>query len=149
MPDANKYIRWFEDIHIEDVPLVGGKNASLGEMYRELSSQSIKVPNGFAVTAEAYRHILAGAGGWSALHEILDGLDPDDVEDLARRGGAARDIVYNASLTNDLYEPITRAYQELQRFYGGDISVAVRSSATAEDLPNASFAGRGCVKTPK
>ena len=142
MPDTNNFIRWFEKIGIADVPLVGGKNASLGEMYRELSSQGIKVPNGFAITAQAYRRVLAGAGAWDALHAILDGLDADDVDDLARRGAGARDIVHSAALTDDLGDQIIRAFHELQQFYDGDISVAVRSSATAEDLPNASFAGQ-------
>ncbi|MBU2819513.1 hypothetical protein HF282_18830, partial [Acidithiobacillus ferrooxidans] len=76
---SGRYIRFFNDIHIEDVPLVGGKNASLGEMYRELSPQGVKVPNGFAITSEAYRYLLDQAGAWPALHDALDGLDPTNV----------------------------------------------------------------------
>ncbi len=137
-----RYVRWFEEIGIDDISLVGGKNASLGEMYRELTPQGIKVPNGFAVTAEAYRDMLAAAGAWDGLHEALDGLDPNDVDDLARRGAKARAIVYGAPLPEALRQEILGAYHRLQEEYGEDLSVAVRSSATAEDLPTASFAGQ-------
>ena len=136
------YIRWFNEIGIGDVPLVGGKNASLGEMYQQLTPQGIKVPNGFAVTAEAYRDMLTAAGAWDALKEALDGLDPDDMEDLARRGTKARSIIYGASLPREMEDEIIQAYRQLQQEYGDDLSVAVRSSATAEDLPTASFAGQ-------
>ena len=137
-----RYIRWFRELGIEDVPLVGGKNASLGEMYRELTPKGVLVPNGFAITAQAYRHVLDSAGAWEALHEALDDLDPDDVEDLARRGARAREIVYNAGLPEDLKSEILDAYHQLQSEYGEGLSLAVRSSATAEDLPTASFAGQ-------
>ncbi len=139
---SNKYIRWFEQLGIEDVPLVGGKNASLGEMYRELAPKGVRVPNGFAITAEAYRYVLDSAGAWKGLHQALDGLDPDDVEDLARRGAEARRIVYEAGLPEDLRAAILSAYHRLQEQYGEGLSLAVRSSATAEDLPTASFAGQ-------
>jgi len=142
MTDTNNYIRWFEDLCIEDIPLVGGKNASLGEMYRELTPQGVKIPNGFAITADAYRYMLDQAGAWDALHEALDGLDADDVDDLARRGAKARDIVYGATLPENLRTQILAAFDDLKKQYPGNISVAVRSSATAEDLPNASFAGQ-------
>ncbi len=137
-----RYVRWFAELGMDDVPLVGGKNASLGEMVRELAPQGIRVPNGFAVTADAYRDVLTAAGAWDALHEALDGLDPDDVADLARRGAKARAIVYGAPLPDDLKREILDAYHRLQEEYGEDMSVAVRSSATAEDLPTASFAGQ-------
>ncbi|HUX19354.1 MAG TPA: phosphoenolpyruvate synthase [Acidithiobacillus sp.] len=139
---SGRYIRFFKDIRIEDVPLVGGKNASLGEMYRELSPQGVKVPNGFAITGEAYRYLLDQAGAWPALHDALDGLDPTDVTDLARRGARAREIVYGAPLPADLQAEVLAGYAELRREYGEALSVAVRSSATAEDLPTASFAGQ-------
>ncbi|MCR1356655.1 PEP/pyruvate-binding domain-containing protein, partial [Acidithiobacillus ferrooxidans] len=139
---SGRYIRFFNDIHIEDVPLVGGKNASLGEMYRELSPQGVKVPNGFAITSEAYRYLLDQAGAWPALHDALDGLDPTNVTDLARRGARAREIVYGAPLPADLQAEVLAGYAELRREYGETLSVAVRSSATAEDLPTASFAGQ-------
>ncbi|MEL5849422.1 MAG: phosphoenolpyruvate synthase, partial [Candidatus Igneacidithiobacillus chanchocoensis] len=139
---ANHYIRFFDEIGMQDVPLVGGKNASLGEMYRKLSAQGVRVPNGFAITADAYRTMLDTAGAWDALHEALDGLDPDDMQDLARRGKRAREIVYGAGLPKDLAAEIIAAYRKLQQQYGEDVSLAVRSSATAEDLPTASFAGQ-------
>jgi pyruvate, water dikinase len=137
-----KYVRFFEEFGIADVPLVGGKNASLGEMYQHLSSAGVRVPHGFAITAEAYRHMLDEADAWRPLHLALDGLEPSNVSDLARRGQRARDIVYGAGIPKDLAEEITEAYHELQAEYGDDLSVAVRSSATAEDLPTASFAGQ-------
>ncbi len=142
MKASGKYIRWFDELSIEDVPLVGGKNASLGEMYRELTSEGILVPNGFAVTAEAYRDVLTQAGSWDELKDTLSGLDPDNVEDLARRGAIARTIVYEAPLLKQLEDEIFAAYEQLKKEYGEDMSVAVRSSATAEDLPTASFAGQ-------
>ncbi|HDH08868.1 MAG TPA: phosphoenolpyruvate synthase, partial [Gammaproteobacteria bacterium] len=142
MAEIENYIRWFEKLGIEDIPLVGGKNASLGEMYRELTPQGVKIPNGFAITADAYRYMLDKAGAWDALYEALDGLDASDVNDLARRGAKARDIIYGATLPENLREQILTAFNGLKKQYPGNISVAVRSSATAEDLPNASFAGQ-------
>jgi pyruvate,water dikinase len=136
------YIRPFRTIRASDVALVGGKNASLGEMYRELGAESVRVPNGFAVTAQAYRDVLDAAGAWDALHAIIDGLDPADVDDLAARAARAHDLVAEAPLPADLREQILRAYHELQAQYGPDVALAVRSSATAEDLPTASFAGQ-------
>ena len=102
MPEEKRYIRWFKELTIDDVPLVGGKNASLGEMYRDLTPKGVRVPNGFAVTAEAYRDTLSQAGAWEALKESLEGLDPDDVEDLAKRGAQARAIIYAAPLPETL-----------------------------------------------
>jgi pyruvate,water dikinase len=137
-----RYIRFFSEIGIEDVPLVGGKNASLGEMFRELTPKGIAVPNGFAITAEAYRHALETAGAWPALKETLVGLDVSDVDDLARRAARAREIVYAAALPADLDAQIREALARLTAEYGSKLSVAIRSSATAEDLPSASFAGQ-------
>jgi pyruvate,water dikinase len=137
-----KYVRFFEEIGIEDVPLVGGKNASLGEMYRKLSGEGVLVPNGFAITADAYRRMLDAAGAWPSLRAALDGLDPSDVADLARRGKKAREIIYGAGLPDDIATEVLAGYRELQQEYGEDVSLAVRSSATAEDLPTASFAGQ-------
>ncbi|HEY8098421.1 MAG TPA: phosphoenolpyruvate synthase [Methylobacter sp.] len=136
------YIRWFNELTIDDVPLVGGKNASLGEMYRELSPQGIQIPNGFAVTAEAYRYVLDQAQGWEALHQALDDLQHDDVADLASRARRAREIIYAAPFPADLERQIIEAFNQLKKQYGDELSVAVRSSATAEDLPTASFAGQ-------
>ncbi len=137
-----RFVRFFKDLKIDDIPVVGGKNASLGEMYRELTPQGVKVPNGFAITADAYRYVLDQAGAWDLLHEALDDLDPEDVMDLAHRGAWARQIVYRAGLPDDLQNEILGAYKELQEEYGPTLSLAVRSSATAEDLPTASFAGQ-------
>jgi pyruvate,water dikinase len=141
-PGDGRYVRFFSQIGIGDVPLVGGKNASLGEMYQELTPRGIRVPNGFAVTAEAYRHTLDQADAWTALHAALDGLDPDNVEDLARRAARAREIVYTSMPPAAVEADIRAALAKLTAEYGGELTVAVRSSATAEDLPNASFAGQ-------
>ncbi|MDE3023059.1 MAG: phosphoenolpyruvate synthase [Pseudomonadota bacterium] len=137
-----KYIRFFNEIEMEDVPLVGGKNASLGEMYRELTTKGLFIPNGFAITVRAYQYMLEKANAWGPLHAALDGVSPNDVKDLSRRGELAREIVYGAPLPDDLKNEIIAAYRYLQGEYGPDLSVAVRSSATAEDLPTASFAGQ-------
>ena len=137
-----KYIRFFSEIGIEDISSVGGKNASLGELYQNLTTQGVLVPNGFAVTTDAYRATLTAAGAWQILHDALDGLDPNDVSDLAHRGERARHIVYSAALPPDLRADILQAYGRLKAEYGNDLSVAVRSSATTEDLPSASFAGQ-------
>ncbi len=136
------YVRFFEEFGIDDVPLVGGKNASLGEMFQKLSGQGVRVPHGFAITAQAYRHMLDKAGAWDRLHAELDELDPADVAALARKGKRAREIVYGAGLPDDLAAEILAGYRKLQQEYGEEVSLAVRSSATAEDLPTASFAGQ-------
>ncbi len=136
------YVKFFEEFGVGDVPLVGGKNASLGEMYQKLSHQGVRVPHGFATTAEGYRHMLEEADAWGPLHAALDDLDPSDVTDLARRAKRAREIIYGAGLPKELAEEILAGYHQLQGEYGTDVSLAVRSSATAEDLPTASFAGQ-------
>ena len=142
MKQNAKYIRWLQEISIDDIPIVGGKNASLGEMYRELIRQGIKIPNGFAVTAESYWHVLSSAGILDKLKEVMTGLDKANVADLARRGKTARDLILGAGIPNDLWDEIKTAYDRLCKEYGPDTDVAVRSSATAEDLPTASFAGQ-------
>lgn len=136
-----RMVRFFSELGIEQVPLVGGKNASLGEMYRELTSKGIRVPNGFAITAPAYRYAIEASGVGARLHELLDPLDPADVTDLQTRAAAARDVVYHAGLPADLEREILAGYTALRDEYGDDVTLAVRSSATAEDLPEASFAG--------
>ena len=140
--NKSKYIRWFEETTIDDVPLVGGKNASLGEMYRELTSKGVKIPNGFSVTAEAYWHTLKAGGILEKLKKTLEGLDTADVADLAKRGKNVRDLILGAGIPDDLWEEIKTGYDRLCKQYGEDTDVAVRSSATAEDLPTASFAGQ-------
>jgi len=137
-----QYIRFFEEICIDDIPLVGGKNASLGEMYRELTPKGVKVPHGFAITSDAYWHVLKTAGVGQQLRESLAGLEPNNMGDLSRRGSAARRIIYEAGIPADLEAEIVAAYAALQKEYGPELSLAVRSSATAEDLPDASFAGQ-------
>lgn len=139
---AARYIRWFGEIRIEDIPEVGGKNASIGEMYRELQNAGIKIPNGFAITADAYWHMLQAAGVLDELKKTIEGLDIRNVEDLATRGSKARDIILEAGIPDDLWAQIKTAYDKLCQEYGPDTDVAVRSSATAEDLPTASFAGQ-------
>jgi len=136
------YIRWFADIRNEDVGLVGGKNASLGEMYSELTPKGVKIPDGFAVTAEGYWHVLDSAGILDDLKETLAGLDRSDVADLAKRGKQARDLILSAGIPDDLWSELKAAYDMLCDEYGSNADVAVRSSATAEDLPTASFAGQ-------
>ncbi|MFT3931105.1 MAG: phosphoenolpyruvate synthase [Spongiibacteraceae bacterium] len=142
MSASKHYIAFFNEINHADVARVGGKNASLGEMYRQLTPQGLRIPNGFAITADAYRYVLDSADAWGDLHEVLDGLDPDNIEDLSRRAERAREIVYRAPLPQDLTDEILAAYAQLQNEYGADLTLAVRSSATAEDLPTASFAGQ-------
>jgi pyruvate,water dikinase len=142
MGQAKRYVKWFGDLGIGDVAEVGGKNASLGELFRELMPLGVNVPNGFAVTADAYRDTLTAAGAWDRLRQTLDGLDKTDVADLAKRGRRAREIVYESPLPDDVRDQIIEAYLRLESEYGHELSVAIRSSATAEDLPTASFAGQ-------
>lgn len=143
MSSPQDYVRWFETVGIEDVPLVGGKNASLGEMYSTLAPAGIRVPNGFTLTAEAYRDSLSAPEIQAELHALLDGLDIRNLSLLAKRAARAREIVYKATGSAEALEAqITAAYHLLEQQYGPNVSVAVRSSATAEDLPTASFAGQ-------
>jgi pyruvate,water dikinase len=136
-------IRPFATLGLGDVPLVGGKNASLGEMIRELAGAGVPVPDGFATTAAAYRLFLERAGLSARLAEVLRGLDAGDVADLARRAAEARRLILEAELPPELRGALVESYRELSRACGeAATDVAVRSSATAEDLPEASFAGQ-------
>jgi pyruvate,water dikinase len=135
-------ILWFDDIGIDDVPLVGGKNASLGEMYQHLTSKGVAVPHGFAITAYAYRHLLKDAGVEQDIRDVLADLDIEDMANLAERGEKCRNIIRNAKFPDDLREAIIESYKVMEGQYGENCDVAVRSSATAEDLPDASFAGQ-------
>ncbi|MCK4390307.1 MAG: phosphoenolpyruvate synthase [Desulfobacterales bacterium] len=135
-------VLWFDEIGIKDVPLVGGKNASLGEMYQELVPKGVNIPDGFAITAHAYRYLIKSAGIEDAIRDSLDGLDTHDMKNLRERGEKARSIIRNAEFPADLTEAILRSYEKLEDKYGPGVDVAVRSSATAEDLPDASFAGQ-------
>jgi pyruvate,water dikinase len=142
MMSTSSLVRWFGTLGLEDVPLVGGKNASLGELYRALSTAGVLVPNGFALTAASYRDALTTAGAWERLHAVLDGIDVHDVGQLSAHAAAARRIVYEATGSSALQAEIGSAYAKLESEYGAGVPVAVRSSATAEDLPTASFAGQ-------
>jgi len=135
-------ILWFEEIGIKDVPMVGGKNASLGEMYQKLTSKGVAVPHGFAITASAYKHLLKAAGIEAAIRETLADLDTHDLHNLQDRGEKVRDIIRTAEFPDDLRQAIIKSYKKMEAEYGTDVDVAVRSSATAEDLPDASFAGQ-------
>ncbi|HMM85427.1 phosphoenolpyruvate synthase [Azohydromonas sp.] len=139
---TTSYIRWFRDLSLTDLPLVGGKNASLGEMFRELLPLGVRVPDGFAVTAQAYRDALDAAGAWGELHALLDRLDKRDTDALARAGARAREIVYGVPMPKAVEQQLREAWRAMKARFGEDLSVAVRSSATAEDLPTASFAGQ-------
>ena len=136
------FIKWFADTGIEDVPLVGGKNASLGEMVRELTAKGVKVPNGFSMTADAYRYFLRATGVDRQIDEILTGLDTRNLENLRSRALRVRQVILGAPLPQDLETAIIAAYEQLRGSDAHPPDVAVRSSATAEDLPDASFAGQ-------
>ncbi len=140
--NATPMILWFRQIGIQDVPLVGGKNASLGEMFRELSGAGVMVPDGFAITAHAYRHFIRDAQLHPVIREALAGLDTRDTASLAARGKHIRNAILSSPLPADLQQEIEAAYRELQGSAATPPDVAVRSSATAEDLPEASFAGQ-------
>ena len=135
-------VGWFRDIRLHDVAVVGGKNASLGELYSVLSAQGVRVPNGFALTAQSYRDALTQAGAWERLHQLLDAVDKTRMDVLARCAAEARAIVFDATGTDRLRQDIVEGYRQLESEYGANVAVAVRSSATAEDLPTASFAGQ-------
>jgi pyruvate,water dikinase len=139
---AQSYVRWFTDIRLKDVAEVGGKTASLGELYAMLAAEGVRVPEGFALTARAYRDALAVAGVEDELRRLLTGFDHHDVALLAARATAARRLVYEATGTPHLRAEIAAAYRALEEKCGAKVAVAVRSSATAEDLPTASFAGQ-------
>jgi len=139
---AKKLVLWFNEIELDDIPQVGGKNASLGEMIRELTGEGVSIPDGFAITAYAYRHLLQSAGIKDEIEHILSDLDTHDMHNLSEKGEKIRSLIYNATIPDDLHDAIIDAYRKLCEEYKEDTDVAVRSSATAEDLPDASFAGQ-------
>jgi len=162
-PKEKALVLWFEDVGIADIPLVGGKNASLGEMIRQLTPKGVNVPTGFATTAYAYRYFIEQAGLEKTLRQLFSDLDVENVKNLRMRGRQARALILNTPFPEELEEAITQAYLKLCARYGtsaefceklppedreeckrysSDVDVAVRSSATAEDLPDASFAGQ-------
>lgn len=139
---GSSFIKWFSEISINDIPLVGGKNASLGEMYRELTPKGVKVPEGFAITAEGYRYFLRDAKLDDKIRDLLRNLDTRDIESLRQCGSQIRQAILAAHLPRDLEAEIRLAYDTFRGNQLDPADVAVRSSATAEDLPDASFAGQ-------
>ena len=135
-------IRWLDDLRIEDVPQVGGKNASLGEMISGLAEEHVRVPGGFATTAHAFREFLSNNKLDKRINDTLDKLDVEDIKALGVTGKQIRQWVVEASFSSDFESALKTAYQQLVATYGDQASFAVRSSATAEDLPEASFAGQ-------
>ena len=138
-----KHIKFFKEVSLPDIPEVGGKNASLGEMYQNLSPKGINLPNGFATTAKSYYYFLDEAGIRDKIADVLKGLDVNNVRDLKKRGAKIRGIILKAKLPTDFQQEIVYGYRQLSEECGRrNVTVAVRSSATAEDLPDASFAGQ-------
>ncbi len=137
-----QHIHSFSELTLNDIPLVGGKNASLGEMYNALTPLGVRIPNGFATSADAYRHFINHNHLHEKIESALEAMDADDVDALAETGARIRAWIAHAELPADLVQEITDAYDRLEAEYGTNTDVAVRSSATAEDLPNASFAGQ-------
>jgi len=135
-------VRWFAELGMDDVPQVGGKNASFGEMYRHLTAAGVRVPNGFATTADAYRSFLAQDNLAARIEIELRPLDIEDVQTLAAAGKRIRGWISAAAFPAELEEAIRNDYAKLEQDGGHNVAVAVRSSATAEDLPDASFAGQ-------
>lgn len=162
-PKEKAFVLWFEEVRISDIPLVGGKNASLGEMIQQLSPKGVNVPTGFATTAYAYRHFIESAGLEIKLRKLFADLDVEDVKNLRKRGKQARSLILDTPFPPEIETAIINAYRQLcknhtksteftdqfspeytaeSKRYIADVDVAVRSSATAEDLPDASFAGQ-------
>ena len=138
-----KYILWFKEIGIKDVPIVGGKNASLGEMYKNLSKKGVNIPNGFAISAQAYFYFLKKGKIKKTIEEILSKFNSKSIKSLQKTGKEIRKLILDTPLPKDLEKEIIKNYQKLCKLYKeDDLDVAVRSSATAEDLPSASFAGQ-------
>lgn len=138
-----KFIKWFEEISIKDIPSVGGKNASLGEMYQALTPQGIRIPPGFAVTADAFSSLISQNQISERIYSLLAGLDPKNTSQLAKVGHEIRTLVRSAGVPEEVAREIREAYTQLCHRTGvEELDVAVRSSATAEDLPDASFAGQ-------
>ena len=137
----NNFVKWFREVGIVDVPSVGGKNAALGEMFSNLVPLGVNVPDGFALTADAYRHFFKQTGLDEKIKGILVDLNTKDIRNLQTHGKKVREMILQASLPQDLDDAIATAYAQLESKYGKNRDVAVRSSATAEDLPGASFAG--------
>jgi len=139
---THENILWFEEVTNKDVGLVGGKNASLGEMYQKLTKKKVNIPNGFALTAYAYRQFMKESGLMSEIKKILKDLDTHNIRNLSERGEKVRHAIMSAEFPKHLSDEIAKAYEKMEGIYGKNVDTAVRSSATAEDLPDASFAGQ-------
>jgi len=137
-----KFVKWFEEIGAKDIALVGGKNASLGEMIRNLGKKGVNIPPGFAITAEAYKYVVEKAGIGQKIKDTLADLDTHDMENLAEKGEKLRNLIAHSPCPKELDEEIRLCYRKMEERFGNNVDVAVRSSATAEDLPTASFAGQ-------
>src|SRR5690606_17972315 len=120
-------VLWFKELGIQDVPLVGGKNASLGEMYQKLAKKKVSVPNGFAITAFAYHHLTESAGIKNEIKRILKGLDATNIKDLQKRGQLVRHAILKTTFPDDLVQAISEAYKKMEKLYGKHCDVAVRS----------------------
>ncbi len=143
MNKDKSFILWFSELDNDDVALVGGKNASLGEMYQKLTLKGIEIPNGFALTSYAYRYFLSKNKLDKKIKIILKGLDTSNVKNLSKKGGKVRQLILASPFPRELEESIKKAYKSLSKEYNtSNLDVAVRSSATSEDLPSASFAGQ-------
>jgi pyruvate,water dikinase len=139
---SKRFVLWFGELGIKDVGLAGGKNASLGEMYSTLTQKGVRISNGFAITASAYQYFITSTGVKQHIKKILRGLNTKSMKDLTARGKAVRETILKAELPANLKQAIRSSYAKLEKEYGKNCDVAVRSSATAEDLPDASFAGQ-------
>ncbi|MGB9743204.1 MAG: phosphoenolpyruvate synthase [Minisyncoccales bacterium] len=139
---SQKFILWFKEISKKDIPLVGGKNASLGEMYSKLGRQGVRVPNGFALTTQAYWHFLKANGLNQTLRQIFQNFNPQDIKSIQETGQQCRQAISRAVFPLDLKEEILNAYQRLAKIYGKNPDVAIRTSGVAEDSPTTSFAGQ-------
>lgn len=137
-----EFVVWYQDLGMHDVPRVGGKNASLGEMISNLANAGVQVPGGFATTAYAFNQFLEQSGLNERIYQVLDGLNVDDVNALAKAGAQIRQWVIDTPFQTEFEQAIQTSYQQLQHGCAEDVSFAVRSSATAEDMPDASFAGQ-------
>ncbi len=142
MNKKDTFVLWFESVDMNDVGLVGGKNASLGEMYRYLAPHGIRIPNGFCVTASAYRHFLEKTGLKEKIRQELKELDKNNIGQLLEKGKKIRQLILHAELPEEIKKPVLEAYHKLGIQYGKNPDVAVRSSATVEDSSEASFAGQ-------
>ncbi len=140
--EKTDFVKWYSEVGITDVSSVGGKNAALGEMYSNLAPLGVNIPDGFALTADAYRHFFKETGLDEKIKKILSDLDTRNIKNLQIRGKKVREEILKAILPQDLQNAIIKAYAKLEKKYGENSEVAVRSSATAEDLPGASFAGQ-------